>query len=123
MFASAAPLTFPPVTEPPMITMSRTKEAMEGSLEAASAIFVSGPTGINVSSCGYLCAISMMRSGPKRASALHFEAGDSILAMPELRGDQFLVERVLRPGRNNDIATSRQGHDLQSILQALCGIH
>src|SRR5712692_6603619 len=33
-----------------------------------------------------------------------FHSGETVLAMPELRGDQFLVEGVLRPGRNRDIA-------------------
>src|SRR6267154_331739 len=82
MLASAAPLTFPPVIEPPMITMSLTSAAIDGSFETASAIFVKGPTGINVISCGYLWTISIMRSGPNRGSFLHFAGGNSTLARP-----------------------------------------
>ena len=76
------PFTLPPVIEPPMMMMFFTSGTMEGSFETASAIFVNGPTGISVTSCGYLCASSMMRSGPKRESALHFEAGSSTPARP-----------------------------------------
>ncbi len=56
-----------------------------------------------------------------RRRQLH--SGEAVLAVPELRGDQLLVERVLRPRRNRDIAASRQGHDLERVLQALCRLH
>ncbi len=66
------------------MTMFFTSDTIEGSFETASAMLVSGPTGISVISCGYLWTISMMRSGPNRGSALHLDGGNSTLAKPFL---------------------------------------
>ena len=52
MLASAAAFTLPPVIDPPMMMTSFTRGTMEGSFAIASAMFVSGPTGTSVISCG-----------------------------------------------------------------------
>jgi len=82
MFASAAPLTFPPVIEPPIMTISLTRPAIEGSFETASAMFVSGPTGIKRNFVRIFVDHLNDESGPKRGSALHLEGGNSTSARP-----------------------------------------
>jgi hypothetical protein len=52
MLNSLAAFTLPPVIEPPMSTTPFTSGTMVGSFATASAIFVSGPMGINVISLG-----------------------------------------------------------------------
>ena len=43
----------------------------------------------------------------------------TVLAVPELRGDQLLIQGMLGAARNRNIAASRQRDDLQRVLQAL----
>ena len=46
-----------------------------------------------------------------------------ILPVPELRGDQLLIQRMLRPSRDRNVAAPRQRNDLQRILQSLLRVH
>ncbi len=52
-----------------------------------------------------------------------FDIRQSILAMPELSRNEFLEERMLRPGRDGNIASIRQGNHAQRIFQSLTGGH
>ena len=66
----------------------------------------------------------MIRSGPKRESALHFDArqldsGQTILAVPELRRDQLLIQRMLRSAGHRQIASPGERHQLERVLQTL----
>ena len=44
-----------------------------------------------------------------------------ILAMPELGGDEFLKERMLRSGRDGNVAAVSQRNHPQCVLQSLAG--
>ena len=124
MFASAAAVTLPSVIEPPMITTSFTSGTMPGSLRTARAMLVSGPTGTSVSWPGMARTISMIRSGAKRVSAVHREAGSSMSPIPfspvhELGGDEALGQGPRRAPGYGNVAPPGQGHEAQGVLQGL----
>ena len=69
----------------------------------------------------------MIRSGPKRGSAVHFEGGvgnvgEAVRAVPELGGDELLKERMLRATGDGNVASIGERDERERVLQALrCG--
>ena len=51
------------------------------------------------------------------------DVGEAVGAMPELGGDEFLKQRVLRAAGDGDIAAIGERSQLERILQTLFGFH